>query len=90
MSGLPVAYKPIVASNSVKNRGGVFAGFICLSATAATVTFYDHPSAASGNVIAGPITLAAGQLFELSNPVSVAQGIYAEITGTTAINVLYQ
>jgi len=89
MQGLPVAYKPMNASGVVKDRGGEFAGFICLTATGATLTVYDHNASASGNIVAGPITLAAGQLFEFNTPVAIARGIYIALTGAATLNVLY-
>lgn len=91
MEGLPVSYKPMSASGVVKDRGGEFYGWICNATTSGVVTFYDHESAASGNVLFGPINLTAGQSFNFSSiAVRCARGIYMNlVSGTAQLNVLF-
>ena len=91
MNGMSVAYKPLSASNTVKSTGGEFFGVICNSTSAGVVTFYDHPSAASGNILFGPITLTAGQSFNFSSiAVRCSCGIYMNlVSGSAQLNVLY-
>lgn len=91
MNGMSVAYKPLSASNTVKSTGGEFFGVICNSTSAGVVTFYDHPSTASGNVLFGPITLVAGQTYLFNGlGVRAAQGIYMKlVSGAAQVNALY-
>lgn len=91
MEGLPVSYKPLNASGVVKATGGEFYGLICNSTTSGIVTFYDHESSASGNVLMGPITLVAGQPVTLNSlAVRCARGIYMNLeSGAAQVNVLY-
>ena len=91
MQGLPVAYKPMNASGVVKDKNGEFYGYIVLASASGNVTFYDHESAASGNVLLGPINISAGQVFNFSSiAVRCARGIYMNLnSGTASLNVLY-
>lgn len=90
MEGLPVAYKPMAGSGVVKDRGGEVYGWICLTSSSGTITVYDHESAASGNVVMGPVNLVAGQSFNFSSiAVRAGRGIYIVIGGTATINFLY-
>lgn len=92
MSDNALAYKQLSASGVVKNRGGSFTGFIGLATGSGIVTFYDNASAASGTVLAGPISVTAGQVFNVGEcGMQASNGIYMQlVSGTATVNVLFR
>jgi len=58
---------------------------------AASLVLYDHPSAASGKVLAKVTQLATARLTHIifENPVIAEDGIYADVTGTNAEYIVY-
>lgn len=81
------------SSGAVKAAPGELLGVILAGgAAASTVTLYDHPSAASGAVLA-VLKCAAGTsaVFTAPAPIRASNGLYASLAGTgaTAIVVYY-
>lgn len=73
-SGTPIR---ITASGVVLGAPGVLASVRCV--TAGTITLYDNPSAASGNVIVNAAAMTANQKIDIYELVN--NGVYAVISG---------
>jgi hypothetical protein len=86
-----VSVKTQAASGAVKAGPGALFGVMPLASATGIVTFYDNPSAASGKVLLGPVTLVAGTPVTFDGlGVACAQGIYMNlVSGTCTCNVLY-
>lgn len=86
-----VSAKTQATSGAVKVGPGALFGVMPLASATGIVTFYDNPSAASGKVLLGPVTLVAGTLVTFDGlGVACAQGIYMNlVSGTCTCNVLY-
>ena len=91
MSDNALAYKQLSASGLVKGQGGSLVGFVGLATGSGVVTFFDN-TAASGTVLAGPISVTAGQVFSVGDcGMQAAKGIYMQlVSGTATVNVLYR
>ena len=83
----PAAHKEITADGVVKAAPGSFVSVLLTAgdAAAASIILYDNASAASGTVVA-TVKAAQGTSAQWSPECSyvVANGIYADITGTGA------
>ena len=77
------ASAPITASGVVVNGPARLRGFYVNSTTSGTLVLYDN-TAASGTVLSGTITPAAGWN---EFPVDLANGLYATVGGT--LNVTF-
>jgi hypothetical protein len=77
----------ISADTAVLSGAGFFYGFVCNSTSTGTVKFYDN-TAASGTVILNTFTPAAAGVYVFP-AITVGTGIYADITNTLDITVLY-
>lgn len=86
-----VSTKALSASGIVKDRPGALFGVMPLASASGIVTFYDNPSAASGKVLLGPVTLTAGVPVTFDGlGIACATGIYMNlVSGTCTCNVLY-
>lgn len=73
-SGTPIR---IVATGQVLGAPGVLASVRCVSA--GTITLYDNPSAASGNMILNAAAMTANQKIDIYELVN--NGCWAVITG---------
>ena len=92
MSDIPAVYKQLSASGIVKERPGEFYGFVGIATGSGVITFYDNALAASGTVLAGPISVTAGQTFNFGSiGMRCNKGIYMSlVSGTATVNVLYK
>lgn len=86
-----VSAKTLSASGAVKTGPGAFFGVMPLASATGIVTFYDNPSAASGKVLLGPVTLVAGTPITFDGlGVACARGIYMQlVSGTCTCNALH-
>lgn len=86
-----VSTKTLSASGVVKDRPGAFFGVMPLASASGVVTFYDNPSAASGKVLLGTVTLTAGTPITFDGlGVACAKGIYMKlVSGTCTCNALH-
>lgn len=76
-----LGFTQITASGVVSNVPVDFAGFVMQSGTATSVEFFDHASAASGQLLLKVDAPAAGTQYPMPGVETTLLGLYCRITG---------
>ena len=80
-------YKQLTASANCSPVPACIFGILCSTNTNGKVTLYDDPATGTSTPITGAITLTASTYIPL--PISTTKGLYAVLTGTTNITIVY-